>query len=304
MNRLNHKRTFGACVAALVLTLAFSSLAVAKRPIDEKAEVSADGRVDIDNLAGSVTVEGWDRNEITVTGSLAEDAKDFEFEADDRRASLKVTFPPRARNLRETDSELIVKVPVGSRVRVNGVSAAIEVSGVKGSLDLESVSGDVTVSGEPRHVEAQTVSGDVRITATSEEIDASSVSGDVVLQVSCEDVSASTVSGDIVASGGGALESADFSSVSGSIEFTGAPTESGSLDFDCHSGSVILVFPADLSAEIEVSTFSGDIDNQFGPRPRKTSDYAPGKELNFTVGNGDARISVNTFSGRVRMSLE
>jgi DUF4097 and DUF4098 domain-containing protein YvlB len=300
---MGNSRVLFTWMAALTLTGALSSLASAQRPIDETAQVSADGRVDIENLAGSVKVEGWDRNEISVTGTLAEDAEDFEFQADERRARLEVVFPARSRNLRHADSNLIVKVPVGSRVRVNGVSASIEVSAVTGPLDLETVSGELTITGEPSHIQAQTVSGDIRISGSSAEIDAASVSGDVVLEVTSDDVSASTVSGDI-SSTGGVFESVDFSTVSGRIEFTGAPTESGSLDFDCHSGSVVLVFPGDLSAEIEVSSFSGDIDNQFGPRPRKTNDYAPGKELNFTVGDGDARISVNSFSGRVRMSLE
>lgn len=300
---LADSRTVFTCVAALILTGAVSSFAQARRPIDESAQVSADGRVDIENLAGTVKVEGWDRNEITVTGLLADDAEEFEFEADERRARIEVVFPSRTRNLHHADTDLVVKVPAGSRVRVNGVSASIETSNVTGMVDLHSVSGEITVTGKPSQIQAETVSGRIGITATSEEIDAGSVSGDVVLEVSCDDLSVSTVSGEIE-SRGGVFESADFSSVSGRIQFTGAPTESGSLDFDCHSGSVVLVLPSDLSAEIDVNTFSGDIDNLFGPKPRRTNDFAPGKELSFTVGDGDARISVNTFSGRVRMSLE
>lgn len=271
-------------------------------PIEESAKIAAGARIDIENLAGSVTVEGWDRDEISVTGTLAEDAEELHFEAEGRRARIEVIFPAHSRNLDRTSSVLIVKVPRSSELRVGTVSADIDVEGVSGSLDLESVSGAVTIGGTPGEITAETVSGRIDVRAKCTHVDVGSVSGRIVLDGPSGDLSASTVSGDIE-SIGGTFDSAQFSSVSGRIEFDGDPTETGDLDFDCHSGSLVLVFPSDLSAEIDVTTFSGSIENAFGPRPERTNDYAPGQELSFTVGSGDARISVDSFSGSVRMSL-
>ncbi|MCA9756598.1 MAG: DUF4097 family beta strand repeat protein [Candidatus Eisenbacteria bacterium] len=287
-------------IVGLVLVASTAICAWAGQTVDEKASVSKDGRVDIENLGGSVRVIGWDKNEVTVEGVLADDAEDFVFEADDRRTKIEVIFPRRMRGNHDVDSDLEVHVPKGSRVRVSTVSATIDIKDVTGSVDLESVSGEITVVGPMESAEAQSVSGELRISGKVGEIDAGSVSGDVILDVPGGDVAVSTVSGDIETVGG-VFESGDFSSVSGSIEFDGAPTESGSLEFDCHSGRVRIKLPSDLSAEVDVNTFSGDIDSAFGPKPRRTSDYAPGKELSFTMGDGDARISINTFSGSVRI---
>ncbi|MEZ4651814.1 MAG: DUF4097 family beta strand repeat-containing protein [Candidatus Eisenbacteria bacterium] len=296
------KRHLGrAGIMGLVLVASTAISALAGQTIDEKASASKDGRVDIENLSGSVTIVGWDQNQVTVEGVLADDAEDFVFEADDRRTKIEVVFPKRMRGHHDTDSDLEVHVPKGSRVRVSTVSATIDVSGVTGSVDLESVSGEITIVGPIESVDAQSVSGDLEISGPVGELDAGSVSGRVALQVPGGDVSVSTVSGSIDAVGG-VFESGDFSSVSGSIEFDGAPTESGSLEFECHSGRIRIVLPSDLSAEVDVNTFSGDIDSAFGPKPRRTSDYAPGKELSFTMGDGDARISINTFSGSVRIT--
>ena len=53
------------------------------------------------------------------------------------------------------------------------------------------------------------------------------------------------------------------------------------------------------SASFDIETFNGSIDNCFGPKPERTSKYAPGKKLDFQEGNGDARISVSTMNGDI-----
>ena len=51
--------------------------------------------------------------------------------------------------------------------------------------------------------------------------------------------------------------------------------------------------------EREIESFSGDIENCFGQTTRDTSKYAPGSELNFTRGNGGARVEIETLSGEI-----
>ena len=46
-------------------------------------------------------------------------------------------------------------------------------------------------------------------------------------------------------------------------------------------------------------TFNGDIDNCFGPEARRTSKYAPGRELSFTAGDGNGEIRIKTLNGDV-----
>ncbi len=50
-----------------------------------------------------------------------------------------------------------------------------------------------------------------------------------------------------------------------------------------------------------MTTFSGDIENQFGPPAERSSRYGPGKSLEFTAGGGDAEVSVEVFSGNVAL---
>ncbi len=65
------------------------------------------------------------------------------------------------------------------------------------------------------------------------------------------------------------------------------------------SGDVQLQLPADASARLEASTFSGDLRSDWGNPSR--GDDGPGKELKTTIGGGDAFIHVESFSGDVRV---
>ena len=130
-----------------------------------------------------------------------------------------------------------------------------------------------------------------------------SVEGGIELHGVQGDVSASTVSGNIEVIGS-KFDEVDCSTVSGEIHFEGTPSKTCSIDIECHSGVITLVLPEDVSAEFDVETFSGSIVNDFGPEARRTSEYAPGKELSFSTGSGNARISVSSFSGSVRLKMK
>ena len=288
----------GALLAAAWL-VALTAGAVLARPIDETRPAAEDVRLTVENINGTVTIEGWSKKEVHVTGTLGDGVEDLVFEGSERRLRIEVEFYHRRRNADGT-ADLNIKVPVGAEVLVDVVNCPIEVSKVEGSLDLESVNGDITISGKPMRIEASAVNGDIEISATCKDVKAGNVNGDIILDGVSGEVSAGSVGGTIEVRGG-RFDGCDFGTVSGDIEFTGEFTGSGRYDFEAHSGDVVLTLPANVSAEFEVSTFSGDIDNDFGPKPRRSSEYGPGKEVTFTTGDGKARVSVSTFSGDIRL---
>ncbi len=285
---------------AAVAIVGFAGSAVAGEPINETRAAAADGSVVIENIKGTVVVEGWDRNEIAVTGTLGDGAERLEIGGTESRTKIEVVIPKGMRHLRVEDTDLNVKVPRKSRVQVGGVNTDIDLSKVEGRVELETVNGDIAVSGDPELVDVETVNGDIEIDCATERVEVQSVSGEVTVLRAQGDVSASTVSGDIEVRTGRILQG-DFASVSGDITFEADLGEDGALEFESHSGTVVLMLPGNVSAEFDVSTFSGDIVNELGPEAERTSRYAPGKELSFSVGSGDAEISVSSFSGTVKL---
>jgi len=285
-------------VTLALMTIAAAGVAVAEEEVDRRLDAAADGRVVIENLAGEVTVTGWSRNEVHVTGTLEDQVKEFIFEKSGNRIKIRVVYPKHVEDT--TGSFLQVSLPAGSRVDIKTVSAEIEIEGVTGRIDAQSVSGDVTATGAPAEINAETVSGTVELEVECDKVYAQTVSGDVELEGVSGEIEAQTVSGEITVEGGD-VRRFSGNTVSGDIEFDAALVGDGTFSFNAHSGDIVLSLPDDVSAEFEVNTFSGDIDNDFGPDGQRKDKYGPGSELEFTTGNGDARVRINTFSGDVEL---
>lgn len=289
----------------LALALALVAGGVfASRPVDEARFVSPDVTIEVENLSGEVKVIGWDRDEVSITGTIGDDTEGLSVDWSDDDVSIEVDIPDRhSRRSHDFESRLEIRVPMGARVQVEGVSSSIEVDGVTGRLELESVSGSIEVSGARGAVEAETVSGSIRIEGSETPVSAESVSGSVRIRGASGRVEATSVSGmvDVEAS---IIERGELETVSGSVKFDGGLADGARLDIECHSGNVSLSLPEDVSATFDVTTFSGSIDNDFGPEAKKTDKYLPSKSLEFTAGSGSARVSVESFSGNVSLRTQ
>lgn len=287
-------------IAFLSLTLV-ACAAWGRQSIDRTIPADPDGSVSVDNVSGSVRVEGWNRNEIQITGTLDDDVEELEIRGQGHRISISVELPDgRGWGRHDSDADLVIKVPQATSLDVQTVSAGIDITDFKGSLDIESVSGDVDISGEPSEVEVEVVSGEILIRGAGTRVQAESVSGNVEISGVGGFVEASTVSGDLDVRAG-MVDRAELESVSGSVTFEGRFSPSARISAQSHSGTVALNVPEDVSARFEVTTFSGSIHNEFGAEARRTSRFTPGMELEFTVGNGEARVTVESFSGSVRI---
>ena len=200
---------------------------------------------------------------------------------------------------RDLDANLRISVPAGASLAIESVSSSTAVGGVGGSVAVESVSGGVEIDGAPESASAETVSGAIRITGSRGRVHAESVSGSVAIDGGSGEVEAATVSGRVMVEVG-AVERGRLETVSGEVTFSGALAPGGELDVEAHSGQVEIALPAATSARFRIETFSGGIDNGLSAdEPRRTSQYAPGRELEFTLGSGDGEVRIESFSGEV-----
>jgi DUF4097 and DUF4098 domain-containing protein YvlB len=286
-----------ALLAGLLIVAVAAPVNAADREVNKSGPASATGMVMIENLSGSVEVIGWDKNEIKVTGTLSGDVEEVKFDTGKKKSRIEVVWPRDKKNTKG-EANLVINVPRGSQLEVECVSAGIEISGVTGTVEASSISGDVTITGLCEEVQAESISGDVFIDGGAPDVDASSISGKVKARGATSEVEAQTVSGSIDLDFDKFL-GLNVESVAGDATVKGDLARDGSFSFDLHSGDLTLTVPAGVSADFEIETFSGEIDNGFGQKSRKTSKYAPGRELEFTTGGGDARVRISTFSGDV-----
>ncbi len=269
--------------------------------IDQRLTADPDGEVTVFNMAGSVEIEGWSRNAVEVTGSLGDDVEELVFERDGDEVNIRVKVPKRSSGRKDLSADLAIKVPKKSSLEVATVSADIDISGVRGEQELQAVSGDIETEAYKESIEIESVSGDIGVTGDGSDVDAelASVSGDISIGKLTGAVEAETVSGDLAVVDG-SFDRIEMETVNGDITLRAELRRGGRLSAETVNGGIDIGFEGDVSADFDVETFNGKIDNCFGPKPERTSRYAPGWELSFTEGGGNGRVSLATLNGGVR----
>ena len=137
-----------------------------------------DGAVRIVNPAGRVRVIGWDADSLSASPSGAS-------VAGDTHVKKLVVSSPKGDSV-----DLEVHVPRRASVWVKSTTAAIDVEGMDGTLDLNSVGGPIHVVGTPADVTAETMSGSVEIAGGTERARVKTVSGDILLRGASVDLGA------------------------------------------------------------------------------------------------------------------
>lgn len=319
---MTHIRTLGLAAAAALL---LAGPAHAQRQVNGRHDASPTGTVEVMVGSGSVRVMGWSRNEVQVTGTLARGEDRLELEGGGRTVEVRVAG---RRGGHGGHANLEVRVPAGSTVQVVAGSAPITVSGVTGAIDATSQGGPVTIQASSRRVEVVAQSGPVTIDGQTDVLDVTAMSGPVRVNAnvrqraniealsgpvdllgSVGEAHVNAVSGPVrVANATGRVE---VEAVSGNVHVTGSRLRgnvqsvsggivvsgslAGALTLESHGGDVELRLPGGAGAEVEVSTFSGDLRSDFGGGSRD------GRERHVTIGRGGPVVSITTFSGNVKL---
>ena len=287
---------------SILVLIAALPVATFAAEVNERIDAAANGQVVVRNVTGDIVVTGWDQNAVQVTGEIADSAERLDVRRDGDRIVVDVVYPENWQGNRDSagDTDLAISVPRGSELDVETVSADIRVSGVDGEQRLVSVNGDIDLNDLAAEAQIESVGGDIRVTgrgATSR-TSANAVSGDIGLDGVSGEISIGAVSGDIRIVGG-LITRAVVESVSGDVNFRGQLAADARFRATSTSGDIRLSFAGDAAAEYNLSSFSGDIDNCFGPSAQQSRVGPPNTAITFTEGNSGARVDVSTMSGDI-----
>lgn len=191
--------------------------------------LSVNGRVNVSNVNGSITVEAWDRNEVKLEYTKITDSKerlaDVEIKIDSKPDSFSV----------ETDYGNWKGKNNGDRWRNGGkLQVDYHLTVPRGAVlnEVETVNGSVTVSNFVNFTKVSAVNGSVN---------AANLRGTANL---------STVNGEVMA---------DFDRLEAGSKIT----------LTTVNGSVNLVIPSDSNATVKADSLNGNISNDFGLPVRK-----------------------------------
>ena len=293
----------GLIVAAALCTAAPSSARAQdedrRTQIDTTLRLDRGGAVDLSLISGKIRVVGWDRSDVHIKASIESGYLDLS--ANSSRITLGVDEEGSRRgrhghgNVGEANYD--VQVPRGARLIIEAVSGDVSARGTQGEIEATSVSGDAEISDGTGSVSVESVSGSAHASNVNGSLHIETVSGDLRAETVSGDVQASSVSGTIRLSG---IQSRDVrtETVSGDIIYTGSIEPTGRYGFDSHSGTIRLTIPKNAGAQFSVETFSGDIDTDFQVTVPPRNRRGDGRVV-FTIGDGRARVTAETFSGRI-----
>jgi DUF4097 and DUF4098 domain-containing protein YvlB len=274
----------------------------------------------IENLRGTVAIEGWDKGIVSVQGELDEKAKAFVFEKKGSEIILKVVMPKHINDLdwKNNGSALIVKIPNSMRLIFKGVSSNVSVKSLTRSSKVKTVNGDIDAEDLSGHVELSSVNGNIKSKNLSGKVELSTVSGDIKDKESTGKLFIKAISGSV--SSNSLASEVKAKCVSGSISLTLANIDQ--LAMSTISGEVKAELSLNTSGLVKMSSVSGDIALKFlnisnatfnlsanagGDLVNKLTDDKAQRskhkaKLNFVIGDGNGSVRAGTVSGTVKVS--
>ncbi len=199
--------------AALFLTLPFA--AAAYQFTEESTysyQLAGGGRISLENVNGDVTIEAWDRDEVSIEAvkkgrsQEALDAAKIEIDAREDRIHIETRYPERRGGRRDAASvDYTLYVPRSAELdEIELVNGSLRLDGVAGDVAVSLVNGEVEARGLTGNAEISTVNGELEVELAEldagRQVELSSVNGALRLAVpggTGAEVEASTVHGAI-----------------------------------------------------------------------------------------------------------
>ncbi len=311
----------------LILGLAlsvFSQSLWAAESVNENVQVANNEKIYIETMRGEVEIVASGQGRFKVSGTLDEKAEGYDLESKNGFTSFKVKMP-RMRNYGNWDdqekegSRLKIEVPSGAQLEFQGVNANVRVTGVEGStkistvngsvygeklqkfIQLETVNGEITSVNNNGRISLNTVNGEIEDAGSQGRLTIEAVNGSIDSKSSASEVAVSLVNGDADLELNN-VQQLTMSSVNGSLDVGLKGSKSPRVEVSTVSGSAELKLEKDISAKFNlVANAGGSIKNELTSQKAEKAKYGPRRSLEFSTGNGEGSIEMNTVSGSLKL---
>ncbi len=278
------------------------SAAALLQPTDTIVDANGASRLALESFQGKVVVRTWDRAAVQVQ---AEHSGSHSVRVHRSGSTISVE-PDFEKGLGLADPiDFELSVPRTFDLSIEGVMLDVDIEGIEGAVEVGTVHGPIRVLGGRGSVGLSSVNGTIHLEGASADMEITGVAGAVTVRDCSGDLYAESIGGGMTLEG---IRSSDVEvgTVGGTLRFQGNIADGGRYNFGSHVGEIWLEFPTSINAEVEIVTLAGEIDVDFPGAPSEptSAEGYPGlnkKELAFQIGNGSARIEVETFGGKVHI---
>jgi hypothetical protein len=263
-------------------------------------DVKKGNRIQVTNHNGDIDVDVWSRSAVKIWAEHTSDATIVIKEVDGVRfieAGWGKGIVPHGIPYVDYHITIPAWIPIG----VTGINTDVSVEGSEAQIDVETVNGDIWVEGGSGWVSLSSVNGEVALRGARGRVRVNSVNDDVSLEEIVGTVFGEAVNGDIVMRTITA-DTIRSTTVRGDVFFQGSIGREGRYWFSTHDGDVMLLVPKNTDATVGFFTYQGDLFTSFPVDiPRFEGRGQKGRRITFQLGEGHAKIDLETFSGDIEI---
>jgi DUF4097 and DUF4098 domain-containing protein YvlB len=247
--------------------MAMSTSTVFAQDFEKSYDLTPGATISVDSVSGDIHISGYSGKAVLVKGlKEGHDKEKVQVieSSTTNRLELRVQYPSSGSCNASIRFEIQVPEAIEYNFEnLNSASGDIQIANVKGKVKIKSASGDVAARNLMGQISVSTASGDVTLDSVVGSVNAKSASGDLEVAMT---------------------------SVQGSEPMT----------FSSASGDVTINAPANLDAEIEMRTVSGDLHTDF-PLTMNEIKTGGSHQAIGRIGNGSRKMQITTVSGDVKL---
>jgi DUF4097 and DUF4098 domain-containing protein YvlB len=259
---------------------------------DTTLEVSPGSTLNVRNHSGEIVIRTWDRSAVRVRAEHEDEDRVKIFRSG---STVKVRSESRYGPPGAVDYE--ITVPASMRLELSGVSTDISVRGSGAGVQAGTMSGDIDVVEVSGPISLRSVEGEIRVARSRGDLEVNGVESDVSVVEFRGEISLETIDGEIRLEN---VQSKDVqaSTVDGDVLYRGVIEGGGRYRLTTHDGDIVVAMADEVNATVSVATFDGSLEADF---PVKLEGIEGGQQFTFVLGDGSARVELQSFDGDIRL---
>jgi DUF4097 and DUF4098 domain-containing protein YvlB len=274
--------------------------------MERKFDLGSGGKVSIDlNTGGSITITGWDQNQVNVIAAADYDIEEYDIEMRERSRGLSIDVNHTRSGRHSSDIKLILQVPRETNLELETMGGEIRIDNVAGEIEGETMGGDITLANLSGTIELTTMGGEIDVKNSHLDGELKTMGGDITFQDVSGDVNGTTMGGNIKYKGenrapeGKSGKEVRISTMGGEIRVDEAP---GGANVSTMGGDIWIGF---AGKNVKAKTMGGDIDVREVDGGFKLSTMG-GDITAKMIGDpdtGDRDIDVSSMGGDITVTL-
>jgi len=261
--------------------------------VQQEFALSKNGTIKLQNPRGNVTIKGWKQNTVHIKATKIARKKEqldhivVNCSCTNNRISIAAKFKQESKDGR-VDYELLV--PETTKLFVKNDQGSVTVKKINAPIKVVTQKGDIIIFEAQKTVVASTNRGTININKSSGSVQANAVRGNIQINGSTHNVVAKTERGTILATCQN-LPSLD------------------TISLTTQSGNIALELPVKIDADLQARTARGKLtcEHYITVKPQaiqlnKQTWARLKKEVNGTLGSGEATIRLSAGSGNIKIT--